>query len=374
MKIAFINCFGKSNEMRIEPVREYFESKGYETKYFVSDFDHSKKTYYKAENDEIQIHVPSYNKNLSINRLYSHYYFSKQVFKEVKKFQPDILYVKFPPNSLCKFAAKYKKENNVELIYDVFDLWPESLPMGNNKKKMLWIPSMFWANLRNKYLKFADYVFTECNMYRDSLSDYINEENCQTMYLCRPDTNFTPREKVSLDSIDLCYIGQINNLIDIESIKYLVSELCKRKKTTLHVIGDGQNRERLVNSVRAVGAEVVEYGFVFDEDKKKEIFNKCNFALNIMKDDIKVALTLKSIEYLRSGLPLINNIKYDTWQFIDSYSLGINMNKDYSRAAEKVCSLTTEEYELMEKECREVFLRYFSTDAMVSKLQFIPKS
>jgi hypothetical protein len=63
--------------------------------------------------------------------------FARDAFRQVRKLNPDLLYVEVPPNSLCREAARYRKKHpHTRLILDIFDLWPESFP-SNRLKKLL---------------------------------------------------------------------------------------------------------------------------------------------------------------------------------------------------------------------------------------------
>ncbi len=48
----------------------------------------------------------------------------------------------------------------------------------------------------------------------------------------------------------------------------------------------------------------------------------------MMKDEVSVGLTIKSIDYLSYGLPLINNIKGDTTKLVQDEKIGQNINID----------------------------------------------
>lgn len=47
-----------------------------------------------------------------------------------------------------------------------------------------------------------------------------------------------------------------------------------------------------------------------------------------MKQAVQVGLTIKSIDYLAYGVPLINNLKGDTRKLIEKYKIGINYTGD----------------------------------------------
>lgn len=47
-----------------------------------------------------------------------------------------------------------------------------------------------------------------------------------------------------------------------------------------------------------------------------------------MKDSVMVGLTMKSMDYMCGGLPMINTIKGDTAKICDEYLVGYNLSKD----------------------------------------------
>ena len=68
------------------------------------------------------------------------------------------------------------------------------------------------------------------------------------------------------------------------------------------------------------------YGAVFDQMRKIKILGNCDFAFNMMKESVLVGLTIKSIDYFSMGLPIINNIKGDTWEIVRRYGAGVNVD------------------------------------------------
>lgn len=88
----------------------------------------------------------------------------------------------------------------------------------------------------------------------------------------------------------------------------LLVNLNNKIKVTFNIIGDGEKKKDLVEKLILSNVSFNDYGIIFDELKKKDIISQCDFGLNFMKSSTKVGLTMKSIEYFRYGLPIINNI------------------------------------------------------------------
>ncbi|MBO5928671.1 MAG: hypothetical protein J6Q42_01480 [Clostridia bacterium] len=364
MKAVCISCTNHYQE-RILPVEKFLRDHGYDCYYITSDFHHTSKQKFTVDLPHCtQIPTKPYTKNISLARILSHMQFSKDAMEEVRRLKPDLLYVEVPPNSLCMQAAKYKKENpNVTLIFDIFDMWPECFPNNRAKKLLKW-PFKIWAWLRNRGLPAADFVFTECNLFRKKLLPFVKEETTKVLHLCRPHvTVTTPVSVTQTERLHLCYLGAINNIIDIPAIAQLIECIQRLRPVTLHIIGDGESRDAFVQAVQATGALVKYYGIIYDAAKRQAIFDKCHFGINIMKDSVCVGLTMKSMDYFAGGLPILNNIDVDTWDLVEQWDCGFNVQRDaVQEVAKAVVSQTPEENTRMRYNTQEIFKKCFSEE------------
>ena len=118
-------------------------------------------------------------------------------------------------------------------------------------------------------------------------------------------------------------------MIDIEAIQNIIERFRQEKKQVeLRIIGDGEAREKLILAAEKAGAQVVYFGKVYNQQKKIELLGECDFGLNLMKEDVAVGLTIKSVDYLSMGIPIINSIKGDTMELVKRKEVGINYYKD----------------------------------------------
>ena len=369
MKVVIISCFD-AGETRIDMVYNYFVERGHDVNVLISDFDHFKKNKRDKINQYQYINTAPYYKNISINRLYSHFKFSYDAFQIVEKLKPDLLYVLVPPNSLAMFASKYKKKHQkVKLIFDIIDLWPESIPLRTIKKSPTFT---YWKEMRDKSLKFADFVILECDLYKTVLGDTLNGINMETVYLAKKEINVTSTPMLSEDEIHLAYLGSINNIIDIPKIKEIIVAINEIKPVTLHIIGDGESKQELIRAAELAGASVVYHGKIYDPQKKQDVFDKCHFGLNIMKNSVCVGLTIKSIDYFQHGIPIINNIQADTFEIISKFKVGVNILKvtHNCNLQNDIIKLLKEKIDIR-KRCKIVFLYLFLEKKFMKKLDII---
>lgn len=329
MKAAVLGCFGHHYDIRIKYVKKTLEDCGYDVDIFSSDYEHMRKAYVDNYLPDINyIHVPAYKKNLSFARLQSHYVFSRSVRKVLEKNAYDLVYCVVPPNSIVSEIGKYKQKNkNVRFIADIFDMWPETFPSGS-AKKILAVPFNIWRSFRDKRLSCADMVLCECDLFKNRLEEINPSLSCKTLYLCKAVKTDIPIAKDKDDVLDLVYLGSVNNIIDIDFIEEIVKRTCSLRDVRMHIIGGGEKYNEFVDRMCSAGAKTFTYGEIYDEEEKKNIFKKCDFAFNIMKKDVFVGLTMKSMDYFSYALPIINNIGGDSLELVEKNNMGFNVTSD----------------------------------------------
>lgn len=371
-KIVIISCFGW--EKRVETVVEELE-RNFEIIILTADFSHSKKIYLsEKKTNHNYIHVYRYKKNISIMRMISHYDFARKTYYELNKIQPDIIYALIPPNSVAKYCMKYKfKHKEVKLIFDVIDMWPESMPIDKFRISFLY---KIWTSYRNRALQVADYVFTECELYQFYLKEYL-PTNYSTLHLYKEMSDecidlvnrniaISRTQDVRLERISIAYLGSINHIIDIDSIVLIIKGISEQYNVDMHIIGKGESQDKFIKELNKLDIKIYYYGAIYDEKEKIKILAMCDYALNIMKSRVNVGLTIKSIDYLSYGLPLINNIKGDTWKLVDEKGIGINYDGNISDLLIKISKTSLELHEkvlLVYRECftKEIFIRDLQT-------------
>lgn len=366
-KALLISCFDWYEE-RVCYVEEYLKEKGYQTKVLLSDFNHHSKNYemkYSMEAQIEYIHVRAYKKNLSVARLRSHLGFAKDVENRLKEWEPQLVYCLIPPNSLVKLLGRQKKRESFRLLYDVIDLWPESFPKGNTA----WLPFRIWRNMRNKTLNRAEGIVLECNYYKNVLKTVVSEEKLRVFPLVKKALPGVQPVVFSQDKIILAYLGSINNLIDGEGICEVVRRLQKLKPVEIRIIGDGECREAFLTKLRQTGARVEYFGVIYDEKNKYEQLGGCHFGINMYKKNTNIGLTIKSIDYLGMGLPLLNTIAGDTRELIENYEVGINI-EDPTWTEERIKTYVDDILNYKQKALR-LFRERFDASMCSRRLRFL---
>ncbi len=356
MKVLIATCF-ESNEERARFVYDACKSRGYDVSVITSDFSHIRKQ--KRENIPegfTALTTRPYRKNLSIRRMYSHHCFAKDTFRKIEEEKPDLIWLMAPANSLIAEAKKYKENHkDVKLIIDIIDMWPESLPVSVSKDVF---PMNLWKKIRSNNIHCCDALVSECDLYHDILKNEYNG-NIHTIYWSRDAKAVIHKNGLPDDYLSLVYIGSINHIIDVRRITDVISGITVPVK--LHVIGEGENTEQFLEKLKQV-CEVIFHGAIRDEQKKTEIFDQCHAGINIYREGLYIGLTVKCIDYFEHGLPIINNIRGDTWRMVEEYHAGINIDARNAVDANTLMNMRHSNWNIY-----QLFEENFSKDVFTEK-------
>lgn len=367
MKGVIISAFDTYFD-RVRLLDDYYASKGHSVTIVASTYSHRLKSNVTFEG-MLQIPVKTYKKNLSIARLRSHVRFAKDVKAVMERMQPDFIHVLIPPNSLVKQMSRYKETHpNVKLIFDVNDLWPETMPIS----KFEWLPPFrMWKQLRNRYLQTADQVYTECDLFKDVLTKQ-NRISMDTLYWAKEERPIHMDLDIRDDEVHFCYLGSINHIIDIRCICELLGACQKIKPTVLHIIGKGESKDQLIQEVEKCRVTVIDHGSLFDQREKQAVFSRCHYALNVMKTSVVVGLSMKSLDYMCGQIPMINTLGGDTKKLCETRNIGWHVTESNRKEiAKKICNEPADVQLERRKEIEKVYLERFTRDSFFHTLDQI---
>ena len=348
-------------EERNKQVIEEFEKQNKKVLYLTSDFHHINKNQYVFDVEGCkQVHVMPYYKNISISRLLSHGEFSFKAYFYLKQHRPDIVYTEIPNNSLAMSTAWYKKRYGCELIFDIFDMWPEALPVKTGNPVIKFALSI-WGTFRNRNLKHADKIYTECDYYQEILEKEGYTMPMETKYLSQEDGDLEIKATWKEDQIHICYVGSINNIINAPLMIEFLDKLNQKRKVYFHLIGQGESKERIKQELERKQVKVIDYGSIYDKQELQLIFNQCSFAINFLVPDVAIGITMKSVTYFRGGMPILNTVGGDTYKMVQNYGIGYNVLADsMDEIIEKILEIKEQDLVVMKENARNVFLQNFA--------------
>lgn len=182
----------------------------------------------------------------------------------------------------------------------------------------------------------ADYIFFECGLYKKVLQKSIPATvNTGILYLCKEQSEnaeklieqILQRPITDKKKISFSYLGSISHIIDMEGICRVLENIHAHGIITeIHIIGIGGNEKEFIEKLEKTQTKVYMHGAVYDEIEKIKLLANTDFGFNMMKNTVKVGLTTKSVDYFSMGIPIINNIKEDTWSLVEKYQAGFNVD------------------------------------------------
>lgn len=320
-----------------------------------TDFSHNKKMKRGEIVGEFKYKItllsePSYQKNVSIKRLYSHYIMGENLKKYLKsRKKPDVIYCAVPSLNVASVAARYAKKNNIRLIIDIQDLWPEAFKLGF---RMPVISDILFYPMRRK----ADNIYTaadEIVAVSQTYADRALEVNkkCMEAHSIFLGTELASFDRLadenklmdkSEDEIWLAYIGTLGHSYDltcvIDALKIIHDKGIKNIKFV--VMGDGPLKSKFEEHAKEQGIYAKFMGRL-NYGKMVGILTVCDIAVNPITKGAAGSIINKHADYAASGLPVLNTQECPEYRkLISDYSAGLNCeNNNPADLAEKLSVL-----------------------------------
>jgi glycosyltransferase involved in cell wall biosynthesis len=314
---------------RVGILSKMLVEKGYQVTWFTTTFDHQHKKYLFNETTKIKspfgvnmvfLHSNTpYYKNISFARLKNHKEVGEEFYRIAKNLdKPDIILSAFPTIDLAYNAVNYAKENNIPIVIDVRDLWPEIfldvLPTGLK---------FFGKFLLKDYFNKAKYIFRNTDFITSMTEEFLeyglkyakraNKNNERSFPFGYPDVNLNKKKEkiilknlnINFDKFTICYFGTIGKQFDFQPL----IEVAKKQNDIQFIIcGNGNEFESLKIKTKNLKNFILPGWVTQDEIWTIMKHSKVAIAPYIYKENFLKNLTNKPIEYLAGGLPILSSI------------------------------------------------------------------
>ena len=332
----------------------------------------------------IAINGGGYKKNVSIDRVNDHAkineIFKKYILIEDK---PDIIVASFPTIGLCESALIFAKKNNIPILIDYRDLWPEVY--------IDLIPKQF--KFIGKFL-FYPLIRKVDNIFKNATGIIGVTDSFLTIGL-----NKAKRKKNQFDSVfplgylknqfdekelgnanvywdkilskhpklRVCFFGAIGYQSDWDTILSCIAMAHNLSLPVEFVIcGSGDKLNDLINRTQEFH-NVIFPGFV-SASQISSLMQKSDFGLCafLAKENYLNAIPGKSIEYMSGGLPILNSLKdSELGCLISKHKIGFNYDN-----AESLLSILRSAIEnkfdvlKLKENSSNIYKNYFDSNAV----------
>lgn len=382
----------KQNEdrmMRMGMIAGELNKRGHNVIWFSSTFDHLKKQQlYKKDTivnitDNYSIYLINavgYKRNISVSRIINHKVIAKKFSRIAKKLdKPDLIYASFPTIDYAEEAIKYGKKNNVPVIIDIRDLWPDIFK--HNLPKPLAILASPYINLMNyKTKKIMNKAFAINSISEAMLEWGIKKGNRekskydQYFYIGYDNNNRNITDAKEMDIIDkskfnISFFATINNQFDYEKIIELAKLLEKDKDIVINICGDGPQFKELKEKTKDI-SNIKLLGWAGKEELNYILQNsKLGIAPYKNTFDFQMSVSNKFAEYISYGLPIVLFSEGYMKKLLEDNKCGIS-SQDTSKLCDFVLDVKNDslKYQEMSKNAQNLYQENFVAEKIYKNL------
>lgn len=337
-KFLIVSLFGDPLSENNSRLNNIYDNADAEKLIVTSDFDHGRKEYRVkgGQRKVVYLHVPSYKKNLSLKRIFSHICFAYELKKFLRslKEKPDIIYCAMPTATAAWVCGRYSKKNNIRFVVDVIDLWPDSLIPVNKYFKLFRFILYPWKVITITAYKKANIILGESRQYTAVAHHYNPLAPFYTIYLgidSRKISSLMEISKIQLtkepDEIWICYGGSLGNSYDFDALLDAVKGIVGCCKYKLWFVGGGENQEYIERKIKTLELNAYVTGEVSYPDYLKYL-SYCDIGINIFKQGTLVVHSYKFNDYVACRLFILNSLEGETAHMVEEYQIGCNFNFD----------------------------------------------
>ena len=315
--------------------------KNYNLEVITSSFCHLKKCQRNPDQLHLKslpykmtlVHESGYSKNISLKRIVSYTEFGKNVIRYLKNRElPDLIIVSVPSLAVADYVSKFAKENNIPLILDIQDLWPEAFKMAINipvVSDILFAPMLKQAN---RIYSRADVIMSVSDTYVQRGKSVNPNATELSIYIGTDSKLFEEKIKdveISPDNgkFVIGYIGTLGHSYDIKGVIDAIKILKNNGLNNLlfKVMGDGVCRREFEDYAAQQGVDCVftgllEYGVMM------RTLMQCDIAVNPIVGQSVSSIINKVSDYAAAGVPVVNTQNSQEYRsLLERYHAGISV-------------------------------------------------
>lgn len=308
---------------RMSQWKKQFEDIGYKVDFFTSDFEHQRKRKItEVESGYILLKSYfSYKNNISLKRLINHFFVAISLSKQLLNYKTDVIIVSYPTIWTAFVTVLYGKFQNVKIIVDVRDKWPDIFIKSYFSKLLLW-----------PLFLIKKFVFYNCSTLISISPGYLkwafpNTETLQKNILPLIPNSVVKYERTLNKSINLIFVGSLGETYDLDIIFLIHDELLKYGLNfNIIIAGDGPRYKELkIKSSTTKNIKILGW---LNENQLIENFKKAHFGLMLYYKNSPQGWPNKLLEYIAHGLPILNTLHGESWDLIESQNIGFNFSKN----------------------------------------------
>ena len=336
--------YDKVGDYRFIQIARMALRKAHRVTHFTSTFRHTSKKQRFSESTTLQegpgytveyIRSKGYRKNISLERAAAHTDFAERLIESFEGRQkPDVIFVSMPPLSSAERVVMWGQANDVPVITDIIDPWPDSFIKDVPsflKPAVRLVIRPFYSKLRiilenstavtaisNGYLEWAQ---RNCKAIQRTACFYpaLDFESIQESI-----QKYRREEQRNNELLRVIYVGSLGSSYDLPAIVEAADIMQKKHpgRTEFVVAGSGPQKEMVEEYADKL--ENLSYlGWISDEELMRQ-YALSDVGLIQHKNNLTQTVTYKLFSYLSAGLPILNSLQSEMADIIREHEVGFN--------------------------------------------------
>lgn len=332
-------------KMRTSLLAEKLIEKGHTVLWWTSAFDHFKKNWLFKEDEELMLNNglkikaikgTGYKKNISLSRFIDHRIIAWKFRRITRKIpKPDIIIASMPTHDLAYEAVIFAKENNIPILIDIRDPWPDiflfHIPANLQKlakvvlyndfqmiKKTMHMAEGLIA-VTNTFLEWGLKYANRGKTFNDKVF-YLGYKKHKALNISKIKEKFEPLSEILKNKFIVFFVGTISSSYHNPFILLKGAENFEENSNIHFIIsGDGELFKDLKGCAKKFNNMTLTGWLNQDE---------IQFFLKYSKIGICPATrivnlpTNKAYIYLSAGLPIISAFHGDLKEIIEKHQIG----------------------------------------------------
>lgn len=332
---------------RMGLLSEILYQNGHEVHWFSSAFHHYKKKHRSNNDKDIKvkknytIHLlktKGYRKNVSIARISHHKELSRKFSLNTKAYdKPDIIIATMAPLELSRAVIEYGEYNNVPVVIDIRDLWPEIfnevVPVWGKAliKPYIWLSKSRLRTLLRKSTaiigvtpQFLDYGLNVAKTNKREL-DQVFYTSYKPRDISGHIKNFNKHwSKFGIDSTDfiVVFLGNFGRQFVLEPIIETAEKLKVKRNIKFVLCGVGESLDK-IKAMSSNLDNVVLPGWI-EEEQILSLLSVSSIGIAPYRDSINFTKNTpnKFGEYLSASIPVILGVNGIMADLVSEYNCG----------------------------------------------------
>lgn len=368
--------------MRSWRLGEELSKRGHCVTWWSSNFDHMKKKplstgdyiYPIAENFTLKLlDCGTYSKNISLSRILHHKKMGVRFSQESEKMEkPDVIVASHPIIEFSYEAVKYGKKNNVPVIVDVRDIWPDSFK-DYFPKIFSPIIDFFTKEMHQK----AQFAFSNADsvvsMSEDTLQWALKKtclpkfKDSKVFFLSceknRSSENIPEKFRFLNDQIQnkiiVSFIGTFGNTYDLKTICNAAKILKTSQRNILFILAGSGEKFHSIKMMTQNEENIVLPGWL-DKTEASYLFSISHIGLVPIKN---VTIPNKFVEIISSYIPVLSSGRGQIVDIIEKNNIGRSYKSgDVNSFVENLnLIISNKKYIEMKENSRNLFNQFFDS-------------